>query len=222
MNFLIIFVYVWIAIILWIVISWTIRYLVNKKNGHAPVLVKHDYTENVFYQIWMVLWHRRIMQRSLVCNMTMKLATVKKEPMNEKSLVVEDQVPDYPTIRDEQIMIREEYWTNAKAPEIKKRGYKTVERLHDSIWWVGVPRYLQVAGAIKFETPKTINPKTGTYDYPQHTPSILADRFQSRASDKFKKMMAKQTVRQLDSHMLMMMAILAVGCIAGMWLLGII
>lgn len=221
MNFLMIIIYIWVAVILWFLVTWLIRYLVNEKNKHAPILVKHDYTENVFYQIWMVFWHYRIMQRSLVCNMTMKLASVKKEPMDVQSLTTADS-PQYPTIRDEQIMVREEYWTNAKASEIKRRGYKTVERLHDSIWWVRVPRYLQVAGAIKFETPKTINPKTGTYDYPQHTPSILADRFQSRASDKFKKMMAKQTVRQLDSHMIMMMAILAVGCIAGMWLLGII
>lgn len=220
MNVLVLIIYIWLIVIAWMMGTRLIRWYVNTKQGKTPYLKEHDYTANALNQIIAVFWQYRIMKRSLVCNMKVELASVAHAPVNTRHPTING--ANAPIIRDEQVMNHEEYWTNATKEEINTRGYKPVERLHDSIWWVFVPRYLQIAGAVQFEVPDTIDPKTGKYVYPQHTPSIMADRFQSKASDRFRKMLSKQGARTLDLHTMAMLMILAIGAIFGLFMMGII
>ena len=220
-----------IIILLWTLIPMIIREIVNKMNGDRPILVKHEYNKQsgrVFYEWKMTSWHYRIMQRALICNMRYRLATVDQEEYFEDEPPMETLPidPEHPPaenrvvvsrhhLQDEQQNLREEYWTNASTAEINMRGYKPVERLHDTLLWWRVPQYLMLADAYKFEVPDDIT------QYPQHTPATMDNKFKSQNYWKFiKGLFSKTGPRDMDTHAIFMVIILIAGAIGGMWMMG--
>lgn len=227
--------FLWI-VILWVMVPWVIRTVVNWRNGDKPICVKHEYNKNqgrVFYELIMTSWHYRIMQRALVCNMRYRLASVDKEEISdepepievlpavpEDAAEVQDPKPakkiHVPHLADEQQNIRAEYWTNATTAEINTRGYKPVERLHDTLLWWRVPQYLMLCDAYKFNVPDDIT------QYPQHTPATMDNKFKSQNYWGFlKKLFAKVGPRDMDTHAIFMVVILLVGAVFGMWMFGV-
>lgn len=221
-----------ILVLLWVTVPWIIRSIVESKIGDAPVLIKHEYNKNqgrFFYELKMTVWHCRIMQRALVCNMRYELATVDKkeitnEPMTNLPAKPEDvgdwdpaQIVPMPHLMDEQRNHRAEFWTNATTAEINSRGYKPVERLHDTLLWWRVPQFLMLTDAYKFEVPddRTL--------YPQHTPATMDNKFKSQNYWEFvKKLFAKPAMRDMDAHSIFMVMIILAGAIGGLWMMGII
>ena len=230
MNLIKIMVYFLIIVILWMIIPMVIREVVNKMNGDAPILVKHEYNRQkgrAFYEWKMTSWHYRIMERALICNMRYELASVDKEEITDETPTetlpaIPGEVPPAevkpartPHFQDEQRCHREEYWTNASTAEINMRGYKPVERLHDTLLWWRVPQYLMLADAYKFQVPD--DPE----NYPQHTPATMDNKFKSQNYWEFlRKLFSKVSARDMDTHAIFMVIILIVGAVGGMWMLG--
>lgn len=234
MTLMQILLYFLIIVLLWTMIPWLIREIVNNKNGDKPILVKHEYNKNsgrFLYEFKMTSWHYRIMQRALVCNMQYILATVNQEEFTGESQSMEtlpsnpgegapwEDKPmkrqSFPHVTDEQQVMRSEYWTNATTAEINTRGYKPVERLHDTLLWWRVPQFLMLTDAYKFEVPD--DPE----QYPQHTPATMDNKFKSQAYWEFLKgLFARPGLRDMDTHAIYMVLILIFGAVAGMWLLG--
>lgn len=225
--------YFLILVLLWVMVPWIIRTIVEKKIGDAPVLVKHEYNKNqgrFLYELKMTVWHYRIMQRALVCNMRYELATVDKQeitdeipsetsPANpEDVLGWQENMPvvRMPHVQDEQRNHRSEYWTNASTADINMRGYKPVERLHDTLLWWRVPQFLMLTDAYKFDVPD--DPEL----YPQHTPATMDNKFKSQNYWEFvKKLFAKPAMRDMDAHSIFMVMIIIAGAVAGLWMMGI-
>lgn len=226
--------YVLLAVLLWAMVPWMIRTIVNWRNGDRPIIVKHEYNRQrgkVLYEWYMTSWHYRIMDRALICNMRYKLATMEKEeitnepePMEVLPAVpgeVTQSIPPakpvhVPHLQDEQQNIRAEYWTNASTAEINMRGYKPVERLHDTLLWWRVPQYLMLCDAYKFNVPDDAK------QYPQHTPATMDNKFKSQNYWGFlKKLFAKIGPRDMDTHAIFMVLILIAGAVGGMWMLGV-
>lgn len=227
-------IYVLLIAILWVMVPWIIREIVDWKNGDRQIVVKHEYNKQsgkIFYEWMMTSWHYRIMNRALVCNMQYRLAKVNKDEIYDEAAPIETSpaVPGelqradpprkpvhVPHLQDEQQVLREEYWTNASTAEINMRGYKPVERLHDTLLWWRVPQYLMLTDAYKFNVPDDKN------KYPQHTPATMDNKFKSQNYWGFlKKLFAKTGPRDMDTHAIFMVLILIAGAVGGMWMLGI-
>lgn len=230
-NLIQIMIYVLMIALLWTLIPWIIREAVNRRNGDRPILVKHEYNKQsgrVFYEWFMTSWHYRIMNRALVCNMRYELATVNKEEISEpaplETLPADPgDVPPpeaqkavrVPHVQDEQRCHRSEYWTNATTAEINSRGYKPVERLHDTLLWWRVPQYLMLTDAYKFNVPDDKS------KYPQHTPATMDNKFKSQNYWEFlKKLFSKVSPRDMDTHAIFMVLILVAGAVGGLWMMG--
>lgn len=234
MSLFMILIYFLLLIILWITVPMLIRDYVNRKNGDRPILVKHEYNKNAgrfLYELKMTVWHGKIMQRALVCNMRYRLATVDQDEITDEPEPMETlpATPEQaaaanimplrkgkaPHQMDEQQNLRQEFWTNATTAEINSRGYKPVERLHDTLLWWRIPQFLMLTDAYKFVVPDDVE------NYPQHTPATMDNKFKSQSYWKFiKGLFTKVGARDMDAHAIIMVLVLVFGAVAGMWLLG--
>lgn len=134
----------------------------------------HDYTiqdGKFFTDFKEVLWFRRILKQKLVVNMHYQLAEqVNNEAVESTDIVVPGQEPLYvrraeTTAKEEQQCPRQEFWTNRKTKEILNAGYLPVTGMPrvSGLLWAGVPVYVSITGAYKFEICDDIDPKTGMY-----------------------------------------------------------
>lgn len=185
-----------------------IRKKENEKIGH-PVTIPFDYTVRngrFFYELKQTFFHRHIMKRKLLVDMRFYLST-----------------PDVtkPNVKPIKSLECKQYWTDYETKDIHKMGYLPVERLHDSLAWVGVPIYLRFDNPQKFEVPQDKDEKNH-YLYSQDTPSTLYDKWHSNATKDFIRNMSKLGMREIDTQTIIMIGICAGGALVGMWLLGII
>lgn len=124
-----------------------------------------------------------------------------------------------PEREDWRELCRTEYWTDETKANIHLAGYKKVRGMHDSILWAFVPVYMQVENASYFVVPDT---KTNDkFDYPQDTAETLHDYASSNATQRFIAAMSKTSIDNIDMHTIIMIALLAVGAIFGMKMLGV-
>lgn len=195
-----------IIIVGWFVCTAIIRNHVNSKIGH-PVQIPFDYTQkNFFYDLKETFWNAWVMQRKLIVDMRFYMRT-----------------PDIlkPNVKPIQSLECKEYWTDLSKSDIHQRGYLPVERLHDTLAWVGVKTYLRFDNPQRFEVPKDKDEK-GHFIYPQDTPATLYDKWRSNATKDFIKNMSKLGMREIDTQTIIMIGIIGAGAVVGMWLLGII
>ena len=196
-----------IFIIAYCLLTTEIRAYVNSKCAH-PYYGDYNHTPQPFkvlHDLVTVWWNGRIMQRKLIVDMRFYLAT-----------------PDVskPNVKQVKSLERRECWTDLPTSQICQMGYLPAKRLHDTIPWVAIPVYLRFDNPQKFEVPETKD-EEGHYVYSQDSPSTLYDKWQSNATKEFIKSLSKLGMRQIDTQTMIMMAIIGVGAVVGMWLLGI-
>lgn len=126
--------------------------------------------------------------------------------------------PDYKPTR---AIMRMEFWTDAKKKDLGTLGYKPVKGLHDSIMWVGIPIYMIVENGRAFEVPDTKD-DNGNFLFPQDTAETLQDYASSSATQKFIAAMSKvQSIGTMDLQTIIMIAIIGVGAIFGLHIMGV-
>lgn len=217
--------------ILVIVVPILIRQIYYSKHP-GELRTPHDYTirdGKFFDDFKQVLWYRRILKQKLVVNMHYQLAEqVNNEAVESTDIIVPGQEPMFvrraeTTAKEEQQCTREEYWTNRPTKEIHNAGYLPVTGMPrvSGLLWAGVPVFMSVTGAYKFEITDERDPETGLYKYPHHTPALLENKIRSQATKKFLNKFRKANGPAMDGQAIIMMIVLVVGAIAGMWWLGI-
>ena len=210
-------------------------FLIRKKyySEHpGEVRSVHDYTiqdGKFFEDLKEVVWHRHILKQKLVVNLHYQLAEqAENEAVESYEMVAYGEGPQFirraeSTAKEEQQCTREEFWTNRPTTQILKAGYLPVTGLArvSGIAWAGVPVYMSVTGAVKFDVPKDKDPKTGQFIYPQHTPALIENKIRSQAFANFLKKFKKAQGPEMDMQGMAMLILLAVGAVVGCWWLGI-
>jgi hypothetical protein len=131
---------------------------------------------------------------------------------------------DYRTVGDETgaFYDRHDYWTAMTSDELHQEGYLKAIRMpgYDSIQWWGQKVYVRLQNYTQFD----IHQKDdfGRFIYSQDTPSTLHDEMTSNATQQFIKAMFKTTLPTMDIQKIIMMALLAVGAVFGLMMLGVI
>lgn len=210
----------------WIVRKW------YYSNHPGEVRTPHDYTvqDGKFVEdVKQVFWHRHILKQKLVVNLHYRIAEqANNEAVESTELSIPGQLPQFvrraeSTAKQEQQCTREEFWTNRKTIDIQNAGYLPVTGLPrvSGLVWMGVPVFMSITGAVKFPVTKEIDPKTGKYRYPQHTPALIENKIRSQATKEFLKKFKKAGGPEMDTQGMIMIALLAVGAIVGCWWLGI-
>lgn len=144
----------------------------NKHPGELRT--PHDYTiqdGKFFTDFKEVFWFRRILKQKLVVNMHYQLAEqINNEAAESTDIIVPGQEPLYvrraeTTAKEEQQCPRQEFWTNRKTKDILNAGYLPVTGMPrvSGLLWAGVPVYVSITGAYKFEICDDRDPKTGMY-----------------------------------------------------------
>lgn len=116
---------------------------------------------------------------------------------------------------------RTDLWTTESAEALQKRGYKKVEGLYDSLIWWRVPVYMRIDGAQVYDVRSAIG-SDGMPLYSQDTAATLHDVMQSNATEKFIKGLGKISMSSLDIQKLVMIAIVGVGAVFGLMMMGVI
>ncbi len=174
-------------------------------------IVRYDYDHarmrgKFFYDLRETFIHYRIMNHKLVVDAQYYLAYPKNFRIG---------------IEMEKMLSIQQCWTNASSVQIREMGYKKVERLHDNLTWLGVPCYIRFENAKKFDTPMEKDPATGIYLHPVLTPSLSYDKMKSNATQDFLKDLKKGAPRDIDVHTMVMIAVVGIGAILGLWLMGV-
>lgn len=111
-------------------------------------------------------------------------------------------------------------WTDETGAELEIKGYRRVKGLHDGLIWANVPVYLKFSNLKQFDIAQR-----GPGDellYSQDMSSTLHDFMTSNAQADFVKGMHKTRISQLSIEQIGLIAIVAVGGILGLYMMGII
>ena len=117
---------------------------------------------------------------------------------------------------------RHDYWTDMSTDELHQNGYLPAVRMpgYDSIQWWGQKVYVRLQNYTQFDI--HAKDEFGRFLYSQDTPSTLHDEMTSNATQQFIKAMFKTTLPTMDVQKIIMMALLAVGAVFGLMMLGVI
>ena len=209
----------------WIVRKW------YYSNHPGEVRTPHDYTVQdgkFFEDVKQVFWHRHILKQKLVINLHYRIAEqANNEAVESTELSAPGGLPEFvkraeSTAKQEQQCPREEFWTNRKTRDILNAGYLPVIGMSrvSGIAWAGVPVYMSVTGAVKFNVPRDKD-ADGRFIFPQHTPALIENKIRSQATANFIKKFKKAGGPEMDTQGMIMIALLAVGAVVGCWWLGI-
>lgn len=210
------------AVLLWVLVKRLLQAREERMTGGGLVEVPHDHgNRRWWYNFKMTFWHGRVLDRALVCNMHYRLAKADERNAESVELDLADgtpaRLPPRPHVCDEQVCDREEFWTNASNAEIMQRGYRPAERLHDTLAWLKIPTFMIYTGAYRFEVPPDKDL------YPQHTPALMDDKFESQSFWGFVRGMATRVAaRELDVHGIVMVLVIVAGAVGGLWMMGFI
>lgn len=118
---------------------------------------------------------------------------------------------------------RSDRWTQATSDELHSEGYLPGVRVpgYDSIEWSKQKVYVRLLNFQQYDI-HVKDDLTGRYLYSQDTPSTLHDEMTSNATQDFIKAMFKTTLPKMDVQKIIMIAILGVGAVFGLMMLGII
>lgn len=118
------------------------------------------------------------------------------------------------------VMVRREYWTERPAWELAQMGYKKCTGLHDSIAWWGVPVYAQIRGGEVYDIRATA--PDGSLLHSQDTSATLNDAMLSTSTSDFIKGMGRTALPAMDIQKIIFIAIIGIGALLGVRMLGII
>lgn len=207
------------AAVLWVLVKRLCQEREERRTGGRTVEVPFDHwNRGWWYVVKTTFWQGRVLDRALVCNMHYRLARADNGGDQSLPAVPGQAAPaPRPYLCDEQVDDREEYWTNASNAEITLRGYRPVERLHDSLAWFRIPTFMIYTGAYRFEVPP--DPEK----YPQHTPALMDDKFESQGFWSFVRgLTTKVAARELDVQAIALVLVILAGVVGGLWMMGFI
>lgn len=113
-------------------------------------------------------------------------------------------------------------WTDRSASDLYHYGYEKVINMpgYDSLIWWNVPVYIKLIGFQQFDI--HAKDENGNFLYSQDTSGTLHDEMISNATRDFMKGLFKTSLPTMDLQKIGLMALLAVGAIFGLMMLGII
>lgn len=121
---------------------------------------------------------------------------------------------------DKQEFYRTERWVKVRKNELVGKGYFKCVGLHDNLLWWGIPQYVRINGGHEFDI--SVKDKAGRLIYCQDTATTLNDAMTSDATEQFFKGMGRaHTLMNMDIQKIIMIAVIAVGAVAGMYYLGV-
>jgi len=118
------------------------------------------------------------------------------------------------------VMVRREYWTERPAWELAQMGYKKCTGLHDSIAWWGVPVYAKIRGGEVYDIRATA--PDGSLLHSQDTSATLNDAMLSTSTPDFIRGMGRTALPAMDIQKIIFIAIIGIGALLGVKMLGII
>lgn len=117
---------------------------------------------------------------------------------------------------------RNDVWTGTSAADLITLGYQKVKGMpgYDSIVWWGVPIFVKLHGAQQFDIHQV--DEHGQLIYSQDSPGTLDDERKSTAVRDFIKGMFRTSYDKMDLQKLAMVALLGIGAVFGLMMLGVI
>lgn len=113
---------------------------------------------------------------------------------------------------------RYDRWTSDATEDLQRQGYLKVDGLYDSIVYSGVPVFMRINNAKIFDV--HVKDANGNFLYSQDTAATLHDSMTSNATQNFLKGMNRVAWQTMDLQKIVMIAIIGVGAIFGMYMLG--
>lgn len=117
---------------------------------------------------------------------------------------------------------RMDRWTQDRGSELRHTGYTKVINFpgYDSLIWWGVPVYIKFIGFDQFDI--HVKDEHGRYIYSQDTAGTLHDEMVSTATHDFLKGLFKTTLPTIDLQKFGLIAILGIGAVFGLMMMGVI
>lgn len=110
-------------------------------------------------------------------------------------------------------------WVDWSTAEINEKKYKVAKGFEDSFLFMFVPQYAKIHNMSPFDT--SVKDPAGNFIYSQDTASTLHDAMMSQSDIQFRKGMSKIGFQTMDIQTIIMIAIVGVGAIFGLHMLGL-
>lgn len=164
------------------------------------VEVEHEYYRQKFwYDFFMIFWHRRILGKKLRIDIIAKPKEFGGESNRHRTI---------------------EMWTPMTTADLRSgRDYKKIIGWKEGWIWAGVPCYIRMSNFSKFNN--NVVDMNGKRIYPEETAGTLYDALHSGNLIQFIKGLAKLTMSKMDLQTLGLIALIAVGAIAGCYFMGV-
>lgn len=117
-------------------------------------------------------------------------------------------------------MYRREVWTDRSGEELRRQGYKKITGLYDSLRWTGISVYAQIHNLRQYDI--HVVDGDGQHLYSQDMSSTLNDFMTSNAQRDFIRGMHKTRMSGMTLEQMALIAILGVGAVLGLYMMGII
>lgn len=115
--------------------------------------------------------------------------------------------------------IRKETWTDESVSDLANKGYKPIEGLHDSIAWMGTKIWCRILNGEMADVHQV--DMNGSFIWSQDTSATLNDFMSSNATQNFIKGMGRPALATMDVQKIIFIAIIGVGALIGMKILGV-
>ena len=117
---------------------------------------------------------------------------------------------------------RVDRWTERSSSELRLKGYERVTNMpgYDSLIWWNCPVFIRLQGFKQFDI--HVKDANGNFLYSQDTSGTLHDEMISNATRDFMKGLFKTSLPAMDLQKIGLMALLAIGAIFGLMMLGVI
>ncbi len=110
-------------------------------------------------------------------------------------------------------------WVDWSTAAINEQKYKLGKVFQDSILFAFVPQYVKLHNMKVFDV--SVKTAAGDFIYSQDTASTLHDAMVSQSDVQFRKGMSKVGMQTMDIQTIIMIAVVGVGAIFGMHMLGL-
>lgn len=147
------------------------------------------------------------------------LKAVFKNTVLKKNVLIVDIIIKPSVIPGEPSYLRKERWTDEEPCELSAKGYREIIGLHDSIAWSKVKIYCKISNGEMFNIHQT--DEKGRFYFSQDTSATLNDFMQSSATRDFIKGMGKTALPEMDIQKIIFIAIIGIGAIFGLKMLGV-
>lgn len=108
---------------------------------------------------------------------------------------------------------RTEKWTDKSAADLHAEGYRKAIGFKDSLTWWGIPVFVKITNGHEIDT--------ASVPISQDTAFTLNDSMVSSATSDFIKGMARGAMQSMDVQKMIMIAIVGIGAIFGLKMLGV-